>query len=211
MPCRGPPVRVRRCTECTAKVPKQSFVVRRTTAVELSTDRLHRPLAVFDPTRTNWSIAAQRPTDQSHAPAAAAGDRGRRSRMLRTSPRDQAEWLVVYLQRSTYQTKRAAKPCVGWDVKPYSRHFTSVDVVILFYFSAVEEGVCLASRLPGGLLSSVLRFQSVKAYRRTLLRAMLCARRNHHNAHQDSTDARHSSMYRRFSLVLIPPCSRIYK
>jgi len=47
-----PPIWVNRCTERTVKALKQSSAFRRTTAVEMSTVRLHRPLAVFGRTRT---------------------------------------------------------------------------------------------------------------------------------------------------------------
>ena len=52
-----------------------------------------------------------------------------------------------------------------------------------------------AYRLSGVLLSDLLCFQDIEAYRRALLRAVLRARRHHHHAHQDQTHARHSCQY----------------
>ena len=71
--------------------PERSLVEHRTTVVELWTVGLHRQLSVYDRTRMNGSTAAQRQSNRTRAPTAAAKDRDRPSRTLRRGPGGPAE------------------------------------------------------------------------------------------------------------------------
>jgi len=57
----------------------------------------------------------ERCSPTTHAPAAAAEDRGRRSWMLKTSPRDQAEWLCVCTNGQQLTYDRIKLLCV-WTI-----------------------------------------------------------------------------------------------